>query len=454
VPIQAAASKTEMPEPKNPRRAFDGTPRRILISAYACCPNRGSEPAVGWNWPLELAGMGHEVWVITRSIFAQEICAELDASPQPRLHFVFYDTPRSATWWRFISGRKYRWLKSLRFAAMVMYYRAWQRKIGPLARQLHDSVRFDLAQHVTFGMFRTGSPLADLNVPFIFGPVGGGERAPWRLRWDYPLRGFLLDLIRDAANLLARVDPGVRRTLARARVILVTTPETQRCIPSRYWPKVAVVPAIGIDPASLSATGDADQEANREGEVRILCVSRLLYWKGLHLAIRGFAQFRRRFAGRATMTIIGIGPDRAFVERTAIASGVADWIRWISSVADYKSLLQIYSNHDVLLFPSLHDSGGMVVYEAMAAGLPVVCLNLGGPAMCVDQTWGRAVIVNGRTAKEVCDGIAESLVELAVNPSLKRRLSAGARAKAATLSWHRAVGSAYQRIGELLNGCP
>ena len=93
VPIQAAGSKTEMPEPKSPRRAFDGTPRRILISAYACCPNRGSEHAVGWNWPLELARMGHEVWVITRSIFAQEICAELDASPQPRLHFVFTRRP-------------------------------------------------------------------------------------------------------------------------------------------------------------------------------------------------------------------------------------------------------------------------------------------------------------------------------------------------------------------------
>jgi hypothetical protein len=82
VPIQAAGSKTEMPEPKNPRRAFDGTPRRILISAYACCPNRGSEPAVGWNWPLELARMGHEVWVITRSSSRRKL-RYLDASPQP-----------------------------------------------------------------------------------------------------------------------------------------------------------------------------------------------------------------------------------------------------------------------------------------------------------------------------------------------------------------------------------
>ena len=141
------------------------------------------------------------------------------------------------------------------------------------------------------------------------------------------------------------------------------------------------------------------------------------------------------------------------MERTAVASGVAERIRWISSVADYKSLLRsIQSRCLVVSQPARF--GGMVVYEAIAAGLPIVCLNLGGPAMCVDQTCGRVVIVNGRTAKEVCDAIAESLVELAVNPSLRRRLSAGARAKAATLSWRRSVGSAYQRIGELIDGCP
>ena len=39
---------------------------RILLSAYACEPDRGSEPGVGWNWVRHLA-REHEVWVITRS---------------------------------------------------------------------------------------------------------------------------------------------------------------------------------------------------------------------------------------------------------------------------------------------------------------------------------------------------------------------------------------------------
>ena len=40
---------------------------KILLSAYACEPNKGSEPGVGWHWALELGYLGHDVWVLTRA---------------------------------------------------------------------------------------------------------------------------------------------------------------------------------------------------------------------------------------------------------------------------------------------------------------------------------------------------------------------------------------------------
>ena len=39
---------------------------KILLSAYACEPNKGSEPEVGWKWATTLSKLGHEVHVITR----------------------------------------------------------------------------------------------------------------------------------------------------------------------------------------------------------------------------------------------------------------------------------------------------------------------------------------------------------------------------------------------------
>ena len=40
---------------------------KVLLSAYACEPNKGSEPGVGWNWAIEIARLGHKVWVLTRA---------------------------------------------------------------------------------------------------------------------------------------------------------------------------------------------------------------------------------------------------------------------------------------------------------------------------------------------------------------------------------------------------
>ena len=40
---------------------------KILLSAYACEPNKGSEPEVGWQWALNLSEEGHDVYVITRT---------------------------------------------------------------------------------------------------------------------------------------------------------------------------------------------------------------------------------------------------------------------------------------------------------------------------------------------------------------------------------------------------
>ena len=54
-----------------------------------------------------------------------------------------------------------------------------------------------------------------------------------------------------------------------------------------------------------------------------------------------------------------------------------------------------------MLFPSLHDSGGMVVLESLAYGLPVVCLNIGGPGIIVTNGCGRLVDVVGKSKAEV-----------------------------------------------------
>lgn len=65
----------------------------ILLSAYACEPNKGSEPGIGWNWAIEIAKRGHVVTVLTRGNNKSVITKETDL-PQ-NLSFIYYDLPDS-----------------------------------------------------------------------------------------------------------------------------------------------------------------------------------------------------------------------------------------------------------------------------------------------------------------------------------------------------------------------
>jgi len=74
---------------------------KILLSAYACEPNRGSEPGVGWHWALEIEKLGHEVWILTRSNNKPVIDEYYSQNKQPsNLHFAYFDLPDEIKKWK------------------------------------------------------------------------------------------------------------------------------------------------------------------------------------------------------------------------------------------------------------------------------------------------------------------------------------------------------------------
>src|SRR3954453_14891054 len=97
---------------------------KLLVSAYACEPGKGSEPAVGWNWVQALVRRGYEVHVITRS--NNRAAIESDAGSRQRtLTFHYYDLPGWARAWKRRAGGIY------------VYYLLWQMGAYRLARRLH-----------------------------------------------------------------------------------------------------------------------------------------------------------------------------------------------------------------------------------------------------------------------------------------------------------------------------
>src|SRR6202140_3763630 len=206
---------------------------RVLISAYACEPGRGSEPGVGWNWAQQM-GRYHEVWVITRTNNQKPIEKALAMKPLPNVHLVYFDLPRWARFWK------------KRQRGMHLYYYLWQIGAYFVVRKLHRRVGFNLVHHVTFVNYWMPNFMALLPVPFVWGPVGGGESAPRSFWRSFSLRGKAYELFRALVRFLAEFDPFVRLAARRAAVGLAPTPQTEKRLRVLGCRSVSVFSQVGL----------------------------------------------------------------------------------------------------------------------------------------------------------------------------------------------------------------
>ena len=180
------------------------------------------------------------------------------------------------------------------------------------------------------------------------------------------------------------------------------------------------------------------------GPPRLLFAGRLLYWKGAHIAIQALAELMR-VSPDAQLTIVGKGTEEGRLRATAVAHGVAGNVRFVPWLPQEK-LFEEYQTHDLFVYPSLHDSSGNVVLEALSFGLPVVCLDLGGPAQIVTSDAGVIVSTAGRDTGQVAAAMAAAILRVLGSSELLTELSRGAVARAVKFTLADRVAQFYEMV--------
>jgi glycosyltransferase involved in cell wall biosynthesis len=342
---------------------------RIIAFAYACTPGAGSEGGAGWAWAEMLARVG-EVWVLTRpfAVRREDIEDRLNDLPaDQRPHVIFLDLPRWAG-----GGRS---TGSVRL--MRVRYLLWQALALREARRLHRRHDFQIAWHLTFSNVWLGSLASAIGPPFVYGPVGGGVAPPWRLVPRLGWQGTAYEILRALAKTLARyANPVVRMSWQRASLILVQNAETRNWFPASERHKVEIFTNTILEPDDLPASQlqGSRHEDPPDGQRLALFAGRLLPLKGVALALEAM-----RLLPGWCFVICGAGPDESRLQMLTRRFGIEDRVTFRGWVPR-RDVLDLMSRADVMLFPSFHEEAGWAVAEAVAAGLPVVCLDRGGPA--------------------------------------------------------------------------
>ncbi len=349
---------------------------RVLISAYACEPGKGSEPEVGWRWALQMARF-HDVTVVTRRNNRPAIEAALETlrGKQPLPVFVYHD--RSQLMLDF----------KRRTGAVKLYYLVWQKSAWEVVEYLHRVHNYDVIHHVTFAGFRYPTAIWGHGTATVWGPIGGIESIPFGLLpWRHP-RSLLLEIFRNTNNLLQATPFHVLPQRAQGTTLILTsTPEMQRAFANLGFP-TKMMPTIGLDPAETPR----GIRSPAGGPLRLLFVGNIITLKGVDLALEALKASQTN----ATFTLIGDGNYLPAARRKVDDLGLAGQVIFRERIPR-EELLKAYADYDVFLLPSLHDTGGYSVIEAMFNELPVICLDCGGPAVAVEAGCGIKVPLASR----------------------------------------------------------
>ena len=406
---------------------------RVLIAAYACEPESGSEPGVGWNWAVQAALHGNDVLVITRVNNRSVIEGRMRKSPVPNLRFHYIDLPRPFLFWK----------KRLGYYGLHSYYYLWQIYLWFVARRLHERSKFELVHHVTFVNDWMPSGLAGVSAPFIWGPVGGSTHVmPSALKTTLPLRFRRYEWSRRSFQMtLARFDPLVGLTRRRASMILTYTEEALAGVPARHRHKARSIVHIGVTEADAPAV---EMDGHPASLFTVLSGGRLVHWKGFDLLVEGFAEFLRAAEGDAELVFTGDGSFRSNLEALAQSQGVRDKVRFVGKLparADvYRSLMKAH----LYALPTLRDGPPTAILEAMLAGKPVLCLDVGATREMVPDFAGLKIPVESR--EQVVTGIAEALTWAESHRPELCEMGVKGRAHALDVHHWRRIGDEIDRI--------
>jgi len=404
---------------------------KVLISAYACEPHKGSEPGVGWNWAKQIATFA-KVWVVTRTNNREIIEEELYKKPVSNLHFIYVDLPK---WMRF-------WKKGQR--GVHLYYYLWQFAAYRVVKRLNDKEQFDVVHHLTFGNLWVPTFMPFLPIPFIWGPIGGGELVPKPFRQDYPIKAKAQEFIRDIILSSLKINPLFWYICKKASLIIVRTNETLKRIPQPDKNKTIKMIETGIETINFSITRN-NAERN---VIQVISVGRLIHWKGFDLTLKAFAKIINKNEN-LRLIIIGDGKDKERLLRICKKEKISDMVCFTGHI-NHEKVLQLMSDSSIFLFPSLKEGGAWVFFEAMLLKLPIICLEIAGATEIVDAKCG--IKVKPNNPEQTINDLSKALLKLANDSDLRRKMGqAGRKRVEKHYTWDKKgefIKEAYKRVLE------
>ena len=328
-----------------------------LISAYSVNPYKGSEDSIGWNWVLQYEKnykKGDRIILLTKKFNEKDTRRGLKEFNIQHVELIIVDVPDALNWFR-----------EKHSAFHHMYYILWQHWAWLWVK--HSGIRFDVIHHVTMNDYRIPSELYKAKgAKVIWGPMGGAQVTPRPLK-VYE-KNQLVASFREFVNKSCSWNPFYKKALRSYYKIYCINNETQKQISRIVGKDVPLMPELAL----------RDEYKNlpiRKGNndiLKIVFVGRLIGKKGIAFLVDALSLMPTDMNWE--LLIFGDGDDHALIEKQIADSGIGKNVKLMGN-RPLNQIAEAYQQADVFVLPSLRETSGNVLLEAMAYAVPIVAFD-------------------------------------------------------------------------------
>ena len=374
-------------------RTQTGKRIRVLLIAYQCLPEGGSVAIIGWRW-LRYLSWHCTVHLVTH-VRNRDI---LDLIMPAGVRVDYVDTERFAVPLFKISKKLFNSTQHLSFMLGNLDFLYFETKARRICQR--RAAEFDVCHVVTPVSPTAPHKLSKCGLPILLGPLNGGMTTPSGFdeiigkerTWLYHLRS------------LGGVALKMVGTFHNADLIFSANAVTDRAIGTRFSAKIRRLCENGIE------ADPTVQPFPLSKRLELLFVGRLVPIKGLAMVFKALARLEDR---RFFLRIAGDGPEEHFLKKEAERLGLTGQIEFLGFLTQAE-VNDLYPGCHLNLLPSIRESGGATILEAMSHGRPSLALDHGGPSDYITPECG--FLLPCQNTKQVVDDMTATFQKLVTNP--------------------------------------
>ena len=354
----------------------------ILISAYACNPYKGSENQVGWNIVYRLSKI-HNLTVITEYSNKKNID-------------IFFNKKKSKIKFHFVKRKRYSFIEKLWPPSYYWTYKTWQKKAFKITTEI-DLKKIDLCHQLNMIGLREPGYLWKLNIPFIYGPVGGLSFYSKKLMFNSGLNIFIYSFFYNLIRFFD-IKLNIRSKLALKKAgnfTLAANSVTQKNL-NRYF---QVKSKLFIPVASEKRIDFNKKNKRLNKQIN-------LFWGGLHIprkslniGLDALSKLPKNIDWKLHIT--GKGKMTSKWKQISIKKNIDKKCNFYGYLKNKEDLSKIMRKCDIHLFTSIKEDTPAIIMETMTLGLPTICFDLYGAKDLVNNKRGIKIIPSTHNEKNI-----------------------------------------------------